>query len=232
MKILIVDDDEISRFPLVSLVKRLPGGMEVVEASDGEEAWSLLQDGLRPSLCCCDLVMPKLDGVGLLRRVKADRFLQFIPFVMISSSADRESVTGAVGAGAVGFIVKPYAMAATSRTLEKVLRESQGSLAEPVASVARRLGISKAEVTRLMHKLEAEVSACLDLVKEGGVASAQLPEIKRIQGSCALLGLKHCANLLRLQPEDGPPLDEAGLVSLREVKLQVSLALEFAMQEA
>jgi hypothetical protein len=83
-----------------------------------------------------------------------------------------------------------------------------------------------------MHKLEAEVSACLDLVKEGGVASAQLPEIKRIQGSCALLGLKHCANLLRLQPEDGPSLDETGLVSLREVKLQVSLALEFAMQEA
>jgi two-component system, chemotaxis family, chemotaxis protein CheY len=232
MKILIVDDDEISRFPLVALVKRLPFEVEVVEASDGEEAWSLLQEGLRPSLCCCDLTMPKLDGVGLLRRVKADRLLQFIPFVMISSSADRESVTGAVAAGAVGFIVKPFAMAATSRTLEKVLRESQGSLAEPVAGVARRLGISKAEVTRLMRKLQAEISACLGVLQDGGAASAQLPEIKRMQGSCALLGLKHCANLLRMQADEGPSLDETSLVSLREVELQLSLALEFAMREA
>jgi two-component system, chemotaxis family, chemotaxis protein CheY len=232
MKILIVDDDEISRFPLVALVKRLPIQVEVVEASDGEEAWSLLQEGLRPILCCCDLVMPKLDGVGLLRRVKADRLLQFIPFVMISSSADRETVTGAVGAGAVGFIVKPFAMAATSRTLEKVLRDTQGNLAEPVAGVARRLGISKAEVIRLMRKLQAEISACLDSLKDGGAASAQLPEIRRMQGSCSMLGLKHCANLLSVQPQGESSLDETGLVSLREVGLQVSLALESAMRDA
>lgn len=231
MKILIVDDDEISRFPLVSLVHRLPGVDEIVEASDGEEAWSLLQDGLRPSLCCCDLFMPNLDGLGLLKRAKGDRLLLPIPFVMISSSADRESVTGAIEAGAVGFIVKPFSHAATTRTLERVLRESQASLAEPVAHVARRLGIAKSEVARLMRKLKSDVSACVSLLGEEGASLAHLPEIQRMQGSCAMLGLKHCANLLRIRTDDVPSLQETCLSSLNEVNLQVSLALEGAALE-
>ena len=232
MKILIVDDDEISRFPLVSLVRRLPWVTEIVEASDGEEAWSLLQDGLRPLLCCCDLVMPNLDGAGLLRRVKADRLLHNISFVMISSSADRSSVTGAVSAGAVGFIVKPYSLAATTRTLERVLRESSASLAEPVGQVARRLGIPKAEVIRLMRKLQSDVSACVEQLAEAGSASVHLPEIQRMQGSCTTLGLMHCANLLRTQPGEARETEESCLVSLNEVNLQLTQALDAAALEA
>lgn len=232
MKILIVDDDEISRFPLVSLVQRLAGVTEIVEASDGEEAWSLLQDGLRPLLCCCDLVMPNLDGTGLLRRVKADRLLLNIPFVMISSSADRPSVTGAVDAGAVGFIVKPYSLAATTRTLERVLRESLSSLAEPVGHVARRLGIPKSEVIRLMRKLQSDVSACVAQLAEDGAATAHLPEIQRMQGSCATLGLKHCANLLRALPGETVSVEETCLSSMNEVHLQLTHALEVAALEA
>lgn len=232
MKILIVDDDEISRFPLVSLVQRLPGVTGIVEASDGEEAWSLLQDGLRPLLCCCDLVMPNLDGTGLLRRVKADRLLLNIPFVMISSSADRLSVTGAVDAGAVGFIVKPYSLATTTRTLERLLRESVSNLAEPVGIVARRLGIPKSEVIRLMRKLQSDVTACVGQLEEAGATTAHLAEIQRMQGSCATLGLKHCANLLRAQPGDALSTKEACLGSLNEVQLQLARAMEAAVLEA
>ncbi|QHE77693.1 response regulator [Hydrogenophaga sp. PBL-H3] len=233
MKILIVDDDEISRFPLVSLVDRMAGVTEIVQASDGEEAWSLLREGLRPSLCCCDLAMPHLDGVGLLQRVKGDRLLAPTPFVMISSSADRESVTCAVQAGAVGFIVKPYSFAVTTRTLERVLRESQAGLVEPVAQVARRLGITKFEVARLMRKLQSDVSVCADLLDEAGATAApHMAEIQRMQGSCAMLGLKHCANLLRIRPGETPSLEDTCLTSLREVSLQLSLVMEGALLEA
>lgn len=232
MKILIVDDDEISRFPLASLVRRLPGVDEIVEASDGEEAWTLLQNGLRPSLCCCDLVMPNLDGAGLLQRVKSDRRLKSIPFVMISSAADRQSVTGAIQAGAVGFIVKPFAIATTSRTLEKVLRESQARLMEPVSQAARRLSIGKSEVTRLMRKLQTDVSTCADLLEKEGAAESHLPEIQRMQGSCSLLGLKHCASLLMFDPANTASLEAECLSSLREVELQITFALDAALQEA
>ncbi len=231
MKILIVDDDEISRFPLESLVHRLPGVTGVVEAADGEAAWSLLQDGLRPSLCCCDLSMPNLDGVGLLKRAKANQLLSALPFVMISSAADRQSVTGAIEAGAVGFIVKPFSFAETSRTLERILRETQTNLVEPLAQVARRLGIPKSEVIRLMRKLQSDISACVGRLQAGSDASTYLAEIQRIQGSCALLGLKHCANLLRACLGEGAPQEETCLTFLREVNLQVGLVMESATQE-
>jgi two-component system, chemotaxis family, chemotaxis protein CheY len=230
MKILIVDDDEITRFPLTSLASRLPGVEEVVEAADGEKAWELIQDGMRPHICCCDLHMPGLDGLGLLKRVKSDLLLKHIPFVMISSAADRASVTSAIEAGAVGFIVKPFSQATTSRTLERVLRESQAALQEPLADVTRRLGIHKSDVIRLMRKLQADISECLNPSGAPDAASGQVSDIKRIQGSCALLGLMHCANILRTAFEPAATPD-IGVAALREADLQLTLVVQAATRE-
>jgi two-component system, chemotaxis family, chemotaxis protein CheY len=176
--------------------------------------------------------MPNLDGAGLLQRVKSDCRLKSIPFVMIASAADRQSVTGAIQAGAVGFIVKPFAIATTSRTLEKVLREIQARLMEPVSQAARRLSIGKSEVTRLMRKLQTDVSSCADLLEKEGAAESHLPEIQRMQGSCSLLGLKHCASLLMFDPANIASLEAECLSSLREVELQITFALDAALQEA
>lgn len=231
MKILIVDDDEISRFPLVSLVLRLPGVTGVVEAADGEAAWSLLQDGLRPALCCSDISMPNLDGVGLLKRAKSDRLLSALPFVMISSAADRQSVTTAIAAGAVGFIVKPFSFSATSRTLERILRETQTNLVEPLVQVARRLGIPKSDVIRLMRKLHSDISAFVGQLQTGSNTSNYLAETQRIQGSCALLGLKHCANLLSACLGEPAKPEDTCLAFLREVNLQLALVMESATLE-
>jgi two-component system chemotaxis response regulator CheY len=56
MKILIVDDHEVAR---MSLSNSLGARGGIVKAEDGEAAWRLLEDGVRPSLCRCDVVMPK-----------------------------------------------------------------------------------------------------------------------------------------------------------------------------
>lgn len=230
MKILIVDDDEITRFPLASLANRLPGVEEVVEASDGEMAWELIQSGMRPDICCCDLHMPVLDGLGLLKRVKSDPLLRHIPFVMISSAADRASVTSAAISGAAGFIVKPFSHATTSRTLERVLRQSQAARQESFADVGRRLGIQKSDVIRLVKKLQADISACLTALEEPDTISQHASDIKRFLGSCALLGLTHCATILRTAAEDAAP-PEVGVASLREVDLQLTLMVQAASSE-
>ena len=65
-----------------------------------------------------------------------------------------------------------------------------------------------------------------------GKAAAHLPEIQRMQGSCALLGLKQCAHLLLIDPAQTPDLDAECLAALLEVELQLTLALEAGLIDA
>src|SRR5438067_12753399 len=106
MKVLVIDDDVVSRMVLMHLIDSC-GRFEILEAEDGEDAWQQLACGLRPVICFCDLRMPRLSGMGLLQRVKADAALGEMPFVLVSSAADRATVNQAAGLGADGYIVKP-----------------------------------------------------------------------------------------------------------------------------
>lgn len=107
MKVLVVDDDVVSRMVLMHLVDSC-GAHDIVEAEDGAAAWELLAGGLRPDLCFCDLRMPRLSGMELLQKVRADSALASMPLVLVSSANDQETVHDAVQAGATGYIVKPF----------------------------------------------------------------------------------------------------------------------------
>ena len=106
MKALIVDDEAVSRMALVELLSSY-GIDNLAEAGDGEAAWRLLEEGLRPAICFCDVRMPRMSGIGLLERMKADPRLAAVPFVLVSSASDRDTVLQAVTLGAVGYILKP-----------------------------------------------------------------------------------------------------------------------------
>lgn len=196
MNILVVDDDEISRLVLASLLRRMPGVGEVMEASDGEDAWSKLQDGFRPVLCCCDLMMPNLDGVGLLVRARADLRLSEIPFVMISSAADRQSVSQAVQEGANGFIAKPYLSTVVTRAVSKVLRESLEGVEETSVDTRHRLGISLQELISHTQRLREKVDECAAEFETEMEGSARVAVLQRLSTSCATLGMLRCARML------------------------------------
>jgi len=195
MNILLVDDDEISRLVLASLLKRMRDVGEVVEAIDGEDAWGKLQDGFRPDLCCCDLMMPNLDGVGLLVRARADLRFSEIPFVMISSAADRQSVSQAVQAGANGFIAKPYASTVVTRAVAKVLRESVEGAEEPAVDTRHRLGISLQELISHTQRLREKVDECAAEFEAEVEDAARATSLQRLSTSCATLGMLRCARM-------------------------------------
>jgi CheY-like chemotaxis protein len=118
VKILIVDDDVVSRMVLMHLIDdALKGRCEVLEAEDGEDAWRQLQTGAAggslPAMLFCDLRMPRLSGMELLARVKADARFAALPFVLASAAGDAATMEQALGLGAHGYIVKP---APTART--------------------------------------------------------------------------------------------------------------------
>ena len=105
MKVLVVDDDPVCRRLLqASLLKR---GCEVVTACDGEEAYALARDH-KPDVVITDVVMPRLDGFALCRRIKADAELRRAPVILLTALSDSGDVIGALQSGADGFITKPY----------------------------------------------------------------------------------------------------------------------------
>ena len=101
--ILVADDALSTRMAIRSLLEI--AGFDVLAAANGEEAWDLLQQH-RVSLLITDLSMPRLDGLGLTRRVRGDERLSQLPVVVVTAqdSADERSV--GLEAGADAYLVK------------------------------------------------------------------------------------------------------------------------------
>jgi two-component system cell cycle response regulator len=106
-RILIVDD---SRLVRVSLSNVLQDEFEISEAIDGEEGWEALLADDSIQVVLTDAGMPKLDGYGLIERIRANdgKRLQEIPIIMITAAEDEESRLEALKIGATDFITKPF----------------------------------------------------------------------------------------------------------------------------
>lgn len=107
MKILIADDDPVSRTVLAKIIATEPDH-QITVAEDGRAAWALLDDPARSfDVVFLDLSMPKMDGFECLKRIKRSPLLKSTEVVMCTGSNDRASVVRAVELGAKHYIVKP-----------------------------------------------------------------------------------------------------------------------------
>jgi diguanylate cyclase (GGDEF)-like protein len=104
-RILVVDD---SRLVRMALVRNLKGTFDVVEEGDGEAAWQQLLLDRTIKAVVSDLQMPKLDGYGLLQRVRAStqKRLQEIPFIVVSGEETEEEREKARSLGVSDFVTK------------------------------------------------------------------------------------------------------------------------------
>lgn len=102
-RILVCDDALTTRFAMKSLLEI--AGFPVVTAADGEEAWGILE---RTScqLVVSDWQMPRLDGVGLARRIKSHPTLHSTPIILVTSLDSPEDRAAGLEAGADGYLVK------------------------------------------------------------------------------------------------------------------------------
>ncbi len=103
-RILLVEDDpEMRRF----LVRLLTRQHEVITAEDGERGLAAARDQM-PDLVVSDVMMPRMDGYELCRRLKADQHTRNIPVVLVSAIHDNEASLHGFAAGAADFVVKPF----------------------------------------------------------------------------------------------------------------------------
>ena len=118
MKILIVDDFSTMRRIIKNLLRDL-GFTNTEEADDGTTALPMLQTG-KYDLLITDWNMPGMQGIDLLRAVRADDKLATLPVLMVTAEQKREQIIEAAKAGVNGYIVKPFTAQTLKEKMDKI----------------------------------------------------------------------------------------------------------------
>ncbi len=149
-KILVADDDQALLQTLTVILREK--GYQVVPLSDGQQLLDRLE-AERPDLLLLDIMMPKVDGLQLLRQIKADDRWRDLPVLMISSMAPEEATVRSLGIGAADFIAKPFRVRELTARVDAQLR------------AGRRLREARLEAER--RRTEAEIRAeMVDILHE------------------------------------------------------------------
>jgi two-component system chemotaxis response regulator CheY len=117
--ILTVDDSASIRQMVTFTLKG--AGYNVLEAVDGEDGLAKI-NGAEVHMVITDLNMPKLDGIGLITKIRANPKYKFIPIVMLTTESQAEKKQAGKAAGATGWIVKPFKPDQLLGVVKKVLR--------------------------------------------------------------------------------------------------------------
>ena len=141
MKILVVEDETTIRNNLVRMLQLEQ--FEVLGAANGRIALTLVHD-FAPDLILCDVMMPELDGFGLLTALREDERTEAIPLVFLTALDDRENLRRAMGLGADDYLTKPFSR-------DDVLQAVNARMAR--AAAAQRREAQRASVREEQLKL-------------------------------------------------------------------------------
>jgi class 3 adenylate cyclase/CheY-like chemotaxis protein len=121
-RILIVDDNETNRDILITRLGQ--HGYDLKQAADGEEALAAAKEHL-PDLILLDVMMPKLDGIEVCKRLKGDASLPFMPIILCTAKADSKDVVTGLEAGADEYLTKPIDQTSLVARVRAALRLKQ-----------------------------------------------------------------------------------------------------------
>lgn len=183
MKVLIADDDPVSRRLLECYLERW--GYEVRLAVDGAEAWRMYQQDDFP-LVISDWTMPEMDGLALIRNIRAAPQGAMTYVILVTSKSQKEDLVEGMDAGADDFVTKPFdrdELRVRLREGERTIRLERTLLEQNQASAAMH-----AELTRLLAEVGAELTRLRDDPSSSQPVSIALQNsIAKIQQLAALV---------------------------------------------
>jgi len=103
--VIVADDEPSVRLLVIATIA--PDGYELLEASDGDEAWDLIQKH-RPALVLLDVRMPGRTGLEVLQSIKADPSLSNTKVILLTASAQPSDINAGLVAGADFYLTKPF----------------------------------------------------------------------------------------------------------------------------
>ncbi len=115
--ILVVDDTRVSRKIIIEACQKL-GFTKFTETPDGKVAWKALAVDTSIGLIMADWRMPKLSGMGLLKKIRSDKRYKNLPFIMLTIKSDQKKMMDAITAGVTGYIIKPFTVDILRQKLE------------------------------------------------------------------------------------------------------------------
>jgi two-component system chemotaxis response regulator CheY len=119
MKTIMIVDDAISTRGLVKMTLE-NAGYQVIEACDGQDALKKLP-GQKVNLLIVDLYMPNMDGMKLIKALKADPYHKIIPIVVLTKESEPSIKKQGQMAGAKAWIVKPFKPKSILTAVQKII---------------------------------------------------------------------------------------------------------------
>lgn len=120
-RILLIEDDTVLRENTAELLEL--SGYEIITASNGKVALELLKNSL-PDVIVCDIMMPELDGYGVLEALSRNEKTKFIPFIFLSAKTEPKDVRKGMNLGADDYITKPFSEADLISTIKSRLAKA------------------------------------------------------------------------------------------------------------
>lgn len=121
-RVLVADDDPVIRHLVCSIVKS--EGFEVVAASDGREAFKILQKDSDFKAAIFDMMMPHIEGIDIIRHMRTEKRFMRIPVMIITSEQDIHLVGKTYAAGATLFLLKPFSHTQFKSMLHTLVSQS------------------------------------------------------------------------------------------------------------
>jgi two-component system chemotaxis response regulator CheY len=171
--------------------------LDPVEAKDGMEAWDLLLGGMTPAAVLSDLHMPRLNGLELLRKVRAHPGLTDLPFVLVTSASDVGTVKQAMGLGVEHYLVKPFDVESAECSVARAIGHAWMAAAEPPSATQQRLRIPGERLMVYLDSLAKQVRQLQSEVNDLPSAGALWPRIDTVNTGCLTLGLWHGSRIAK-----------------------------------
>jgi len=186
-RILIVDDNETNRDILVTRLGT--HGYDLRQAADGEEALAAAKE-LLPDLILLDVMMPKLDGFEVCKRLKGDASLPYMPIILCTAKADSKDVVTGLEAGADEYLTKPIDQMALVARVKSMLRLKQlhDQVTEMNRGLEQRVSEQLVEIARMSGLKRFLAPQIAELVLSSG--GEQLLESHRREVSIVFCDLR------------------------------------------
>ena len=162
--VLIVEDTLVAQIMLRRTLEKIPG-CRVSEATSGREALAMLRSGAIPDLCISDVSMPDMDGLELLREIRATPTLSKLDVMLCTASTDRETVLKAAELNVCRYLLKPYDPAVIQQQVRETLIRSARQQHQKLTDLMGRLGLDAEATIETLRGLSKQVAKDISVIR-------------------------------------------------------------------